>query len=260
MEKRCYVCQKFKNINDFYKVNDKIYNICLHDRNRLYCTHNKKKSKCKVCGGKDLCEHNKEKYDCVDCDGKGICIHGSRKRTCIECDGSQICIHKKHKNRCVTCNGSQICIHNKNKYICVNCGGKGICEHKINKKVCRVCSPNEHLISLQRRRINYILKNNSLKKNKKTIEYLGCSSDFLLEYINKQLTDEMKNKGYDIDHIKPISKFNLEDHEELKKCLHYTNLRPMLSYDNKKKSDKWSKEDEIEWENLLTRVSANLIV
>jgi len=52
MEKRCYVCQKYKPIDEFYKVKDKIYNICLHDRNRLYCKeHNKKKSKYKKCGG-----------------------------------------------------------------------------------------------------------------------------------------------------------------------------------------------------------------
>jgi len=36
-EKRCYVCQKYKPINDFYTVGKKIYNICKHDRNRLYC-------------------------------------------------------------------------------------------------------------------------------------------------------------------------------------------------------------------------------
>lgn len=50
-KKRCYVCRKYKLIEEFYKVNTKIYNICLHDRNRLYCKeHNKKKSRCKICG------------------------------------------------------------------------------------------------------------------------------------------------------------------------------------------------------------------
>ncbi len=70
MEKRCYVCQKIKNIEEFYKVENKIYNICLHDRNRLYCKeHNKKKSRCKECGGRDtnlrplLSIDNKRKSD-----------------------------------------------------------------------------------------------------------------------------------------------------------------------------------------------------
>ena len=79
--------------------------------------------------------------------------------------------------------------------------------------------------------------------------------------IYNQLTPEMKEKGYDIDHIKPISKFNLNDENELKKCLHYTNLRPLLSIDNKRKSNKWSEEDEINWiKSLSTRVSASLTV
>jgi hypothetical protein len=258
MEKRCYVCQKYKKIDEFYKVNDKIYNICLHDRNRIYCKHNKKKSKCIECGGKDICKHNKEKYDCIECNGKGICLHGSRKRTCTYCKGSQICEHLKHKNRCIDCNGTQICEHKKNKYLCKFCGGKGLCSHNINKKICKTCSPIDHLISLQRRRINTILKNNKIIKNNRTIDYLCCTSEFLYNYINIQLTDEMIEKGYDIDHIKPISKFNLNDEKELKKCLHYSNLRPMLSIENKRKSNKWTKEDEIEWNKLSTRVSVSL--
>lgn len=72
---------------------------------------------------------------------------------------------------------------------------------------------------------------------------------------------EIEEKGYDIDHIKPINKFNLYNEDELKICLHYTNLRPLLSIDNKRKSDKWTKEDEINWKKILsTRVSASLIV
>ena len=34
------------------------------------------------------------------------------------------------------------------------------------------------------------------------------------------------------DHIKPVSKFNLKDEEELLKCCHYTNFQPLISTDN----------------------------
>ena len=61
--------------------------------------------------------------------------------------------------------------------------------------------------------------------------------------------------------IKPIKKFVLSNEDEIKKCLHYTNLRPLLSIDNKRNSDKWTDEDEINWKKLLsTRVSASSIV
>lgn len=218
-----------------------------------------KKSKCKICGGKDLCLHNKEKYDCVECNGIGICIHGSRKRTCAICEGSQICIHKKHKNICVECEGIQICIHKKNKYLCKDCDGKGICKHKINKKVCSICEPTSHLISLQRRRINSILKNNNLPK-KSTIDLLGCDVYFFKNHIEKQLSNEMRINGYEIDHIKPVSKFNFSFEGELEKCCHWSNLRPMLKIENRRKSNKWTEDNENDWKILITRVSANLIV
>ena len=46
-----------------------------------------------------------------------------------------------------------------------------------------------------------------------------------------------------LDHIKPVSKFNLNDHEEFLQCCNYTNFQPLLSEDNLSKSDKWSDED-----------------
>jgi hypothetical protein len=39
-------------------------------------------------------------------------------------------------------------------------------------------------------------------------------------------------KGWHLDHIKPISTFNLIDIEEQKKCFHYTNFRPLWYKDN----------------------------
>ena len=42
-----------------------------------------------------------------------------------------------------------------------------------------------------------------------------------------------------LDHIKPVSKFNLLDVDEQKKCFHYTNLQPLWAKDNIKKSNKF---------------------
>jgi len=54
-----------------------------------------------------------------------------------------------------------------------------------------------------------------------------------------------------IDHIKPISRFNLDDETEFLSCCHYTNLQPLLINANLKKYNKWSEENNKYWiENI----------
>ena len=151
------------------------------------------------------------------------------------------------KSICKDCKGSQLCKHDQVRYICKQCNGKGICVHDIRKIVCKICDPISHLLSLQRRRINYILKEQKIQKDKTTLEYLGCTSKFLYDHIQNQLTGEMKIHGYEIDHIKPIAKFDLTNIEELYKCCHWSNLQPLLIKDNRHKSDKWTEYDENIW-------------
>ena len=54
------------------------------------------------------------------------------------------------------------------------------------------------------------------------------------------------------DHIKPVSRFNLDDEDELLKCCHFTNLQPLFKTDNLEKNNKWTEADEIFWnENII---------
>ena len=61
------------------------------------------------------CEHDKRKDRCKDCGGSGICEHGKIKYSCKECGGSGICEHNRHKNSCKDCGGSVFCKHGKRK-------------------------------------------------------------------------------------------------------------------------------------------------
>ena len=63
----------------------------------------------------------------------------------------------------------------------------------------------------------------------RTMELLGCCKEDFIKYLEKQFTEGMTwenygKKGWHIDHIKPVSKFNLLDEKELRLCFHYTNL------------------------------------
>lgn len=64
---------------------------------------------------------------------------------------------------------------------------------------------------------------------------LGCSIPELKQYLENQFQPGMtwKNQGkWHIDHIKPLSKFDLTDREQFIYACHYTNLQPLWAFDN----------------------------
>lgn len=73
-------------------------------------------------------------------------------------------------------------------------------------------------------------------------ELVGCSYLELRKLIESKFTEGMTWKnwsvnGWHIDHIKPLSKFDLTGLEQLKEACSYKNLQPLWAKDNLKKSD-----------------------
>ena len=101
-------------------------------------------------------------------------------------------------------------------------------------------------------RIWQVLKRKGTKKQAPIFNLVGCSKSFLKKFLEKKFYDNPKTKekmtwdnygrkGWEIDHIKPISSFKLEDLsliETQKKIMHYKNLQPMWGFENREKSDK----------------------
>jgi hypothetical protein len=54
----------------------------------------------------------------------------------------------------------------------------------------------------------------------------------------KMSWDNYGSKGWHIDHVIPLSKFNLSCTEEFKRACHHTNLQPLWMEDNLRKSNK----------------------
>ena len=74
--------------------------------------------------------------------------------------------------------------------------------------------------------------------------------DVLVNHIMSKLDDkDISNKH--IDHIKPISCFNLKDKDEFDKCCHYTNIQLIDQFDNLSISNKWNEIDEKYWNDNI---------
>ena len=96
-----------------------------------------------------------------------------------------------------------------------------------------------NLVNRMRCRIwKYLTLFNITKKNK-TFEIVGCTPEFLKEYLEKKFKDGMSWESrhlFHIDHIIPLSSAKTE--KELYKLCHYTNLQPLWVDENLKKSNK----------------------
>jgi hypothetical protein len=92
---------------------------------------------------------------------------------------------------------------------------------------------NDPIFKLRRLLRDRIYKTITNKKvTFKTREILGCSFEQLKYHIESQFKSEMNwsNHGiiWEVDHIKPISSFNLMDVEEQKQCFNYMNMQPLF--------------------------------
>jgi hypothetical protein len=92
-----------------------------------------------------------------------------------------------------------------------------------------------------RRRINVFLSSNKITKKNKTFEVVGCTPQFLKEYLEKKFLEGMSWDnygfyGWHIDHIIPLCTAKTE--EDVLKLCHYTNLQPLWGHDNFKKGGK----------------------
>lgn len=90
-------------------------------------------------------------------------------------------------------------------------------------------------------RVKNYLKSKNIKKYNGTFNIVGCTPEFLKDYLQKKFTDGMNWKnhgkfGWHIDHIIPLSSAKTD--EEVFKLCHYKNLQPLWAFENLSKGDK----------------------
>jgi hypothetical protein len=82
-------------------------------------------------------------------------------------------------------------------------------------------------------------------------KYLGCTSEEFQQYIEGQLPSgwTLSDRGtlWELDHIEPLSNFNLMNDSEMKKAAHFTNIRPLAKSKNRGRRASgvasWGKDD-----------------
>ena len=97
------------------------------------------------------------------------------------------------------------------------------------------------LANILRSRLNNAIKSQGAVKSNETLDLLGIPVDlFMIWYrLSKRHLVPKDYEGMtDHDHFYPLSKFDLTNPEELKKVMHWSNIRCMTSSDNRKKSNK----------------------
>ena len=108
-------------------------------RKRSLCQHQKRRSRCRECGGASICSHNRERSKCQECGGASICPHKRERSQCKECGGASICPHQRIRSSCKECGGTSICPHLRQRSQCKECGGASICEHQRQRSKCKEC-------------------------------------------------------------------------------------------------------------------------
>ena len=205
--KKCNSCEKDKNTSDFIK-------------NRNIC---------KLCNN----EHRRNKY---------VSDEDHRKKL-IE----TATIFKKRKSveRATVREETQIKLEaeiGQENAICKYCNEiKPKSRFRFNRLKCADCERDEPLDKFKRMiRTRVYIALHSVKE-KHTIDYLGCSTTEYVQWIqynSDDFTIENHGKKWHIDHVIPLSKFNLADVEEQMVAFNWRNTTALSAHDNLSKNNK----------------------
>ena len=214
---------------------------------------------------KIYCQHKKNQYQCKECGGSACCEHGKRKTYCKECvnltqaEMRKTDEYKKYRkeydaNRLINDREKELkrrkdsYIKNRDSILEKKCEYRAKPENrehakeyaskyqKENKETYySYRKKNPHIIAWRAivyRTLSYLGK----MKQGHTIDELGYSAIELREHIENQFTEGISwnNHGeWEIDHIKPLTKF--DQSASVSEVNALSNLQPLWKLDNIRK-------------------------
>lgn len=109
-----------------------------------------------------------------------------------------------------------------------------------NRLKCKDCERDEPLDKLKRI-IRSRISNSLAKKHKHTVEYLGCSIPEYIEWLlDNNSNYDLDNRGsvWHIDHVIPLSTFDLNNNDEQMIAFNWRNTMPLSCRENLRKNNK----------------------
>lgn len=261
--KICAVCHMDKPVNQFSK---KLMSYDSYNRSCKVCDSNEAKrisSKPKIFVDTKVCAGCKQEKDRVDFYAKARNFDGLAS-VCKCCATARykarlkvLVIHKVSSKICSVCLETKPATEFPNSSTSPD-GLYTICKACKNEKIKLYVSNNREKVNNARKHryqtnLNFKLSmqlrgrlNIALKKKVKggsAVHNLGCSLEELKVYLESKFSvgmtwENWKIDGWHIDHIIPLSKFNLTDSEEFLKACHYTNLQPLWAKENYRKGNR----------------------
>lgn len=155
--------------------------------------------------------------------------------------------HNKYRNDCKKCVSSHRATYKKNNVQKVRQANKR-CYQNNKKELKDKARLYEKITTNIKYKLSRKLRDRFRKaikgkyKKGSVVKNLGCSVEFFRSYIENQFKSGISWDNYGkwhLDHIKPLSKFNLENVKELKEAYHYSNLQPLWAEENTKKVAKY---------------------
>lgn len=116
--------------------------------------------------------------------------------------------------------------------------------HRNRRRMRVACDPSYKARIAMRRRFYMALRNQVYEgwsiSSGEAVRLLGCTMAEFVKHIESLWSDGMTwanwtRDGWHLDHILPLSAFDLCDAEQMKAACHYTNLRPLWAADNLRK-------------------------
>ena len=135
---------------------------------------------------------------------------------------------------------------NRYRNVCISCKNE---KQRIYEKDRLKTDVSFRIIRNTRCRIHHALNGNS--KSKSSREILGIDIESYKKWIEYQMIGEMNWGNIHIDHVKPISSFDISKEDELLEAFNWKNTQPLLKEDNLRKS---TKHIELDYQLQFTKV------